>query len=59
MRWVKAKKRDKYHLVINNYYVCNKAIGKIYTKNAYKIEDKYYCKNCIRFFNKRIEGLKQ
>jgi len=49
MKWVKAKKGNKYHLVINNYYVCNKAIGRIYTKEARPIPSlRLCCKNCLR-----------
>jgi hypothetical protein len=49
MKWVKAKKRNIYHLVINNYYVCNKAIGKIYTKKTIIPSTDICCKNCLRY----------
>ena len=53
-KWVKAKKRNKFHLVINNRYVCNHALGKVYTKEIKPLPviRLFCCKNCLRYARK-------
>jgi hypothetical protein len=60
-RWVKGKKRNIYHLVINNYYVCNRAIGKIYRKETNMIlpSERMCCQNCLREAKKMRYGINE
>jgi hypothetical protein len=49
IRWVSSRRTGKYHLVVNNQYSCNHAIGKIYRKETLPLPTlSMCCKNCLR-----------